>query len=189
MQKKRLRVVLLMFTLMFVLVILVSCGKNNEANDVVEMQQKTSTAEWFENNMGWFIGIPVGSALDLILGMLFLFAKRKDYKADLMKNELQRAENSKFITDSKDTLNKVGSFITTSQELVNKASNDFNAMNKKFDDLSIKFDDLEKTNDKLTNDIEKLISIIALISSNNSDLVANGIAEEINAISTSSKNE
>ena len=187
MRKKRINIVLLGFTFVLISALLISCANNEVVNTVADVAQKTETANWFENNMGWFVGIPIGTVASSILEIVALSKKSKAYTKDLFANSETRKEVKTAIKEISDTNAKVGKFVT-------KAENIFLNLDKKVD---FAIDKAEKTAegckevadkvDGLKTEVEALLQAISLMASQDKDLVSSGVAEKVNKIAESVK--
>lgn len=180
MSKKKIWAVFLSIGCLTLLLGLTSCNKAVASEVVAEVNQKTDVATWFENNLGWFVGIPSGVVLANCLELIGLFKKKRAYTKDLFENSLMRANISKEVTNLADSNVKFGRFVTETQ-------NKLIATDKKIDDVLNKAEEQAKsyaeviqTNMQLEKKVDTLLQALALMSSQDKDLVANGVAEKIN---------
>lgn len=180
MSRKKKLVVLSLLAAVFLLV-LSSC---NVKENVAEVVQKTESAQWFEDNLAWFIGIPSGTVLAVIGEFIYLFKKKKDYAKDLFQNNKTRKDISNFLTSAKQQGDKVEKVVDTVEAKVIKVENKLEEFDNKIDKISDNILQYVEENKTVNTKIETLIQMFALVVSKDEDLVASGIAEKINQLIT-----
>ena len=182
MRKKNLGCAFVVFLCLLMLLILASCNKA-VANEIAASEnQKTEIATWFENNLGWFIGIPSGVFLASILELLGLFSKKKDYAKDMFQNSLMREYVHKEISKVAETNVKFGQFVTETQNRLIETDKKIDEVIEKAEAQASKYEEIVNANLQLESKINTLIVALALMSSQDKDLVANGVAEKINKL-------
>ena len=185
MKRKKFWVVFFSISCLVLLLVLVSCKKDN-ANEAVAtteyVVEKTNGAKWFEDNFGFLVAVPVGTILSLLLEFCFLFKSRKSTRQDLFENKLQREYQTEFIKESVEVQKELVNFVTNSNQKFDKIGNAVEKLTETNETLINKYDGLNDSQKVLAYKVDELINIFVYIASTNKDLVANGTAEKINAL-------
>ena len=182
--KKKINILLMVLTMVFVAVLLVSCG-NGEV--VEETAEKTGVAEWFENNLGWFVGIPTGVVLSNVLEFLLLFKKSKNYAQDLFHNNETRKSVAKTVNDFSETNAKLGKFVTKTEQTDLALDKKIDSTIEKVEQQAEKFVEVQNQCAVVKTEVEALLEVLSLIASQDKDLVSSGVAEKVNKIVESVK--
>lgn len=155
-------------------------------NEEPKAETKTKAAEWFETNLGWFVGIPVGTLLTLLIDMLVLFKKAKE----------RIAENQSTKDLHKVALDEIAyakAIMTKSQEIAKAAVETANYVKANIEDIQRRLDvtdnmilenttmfsNLKNSIADLENKIATLNEVEQLIATHSKELVGNGTAERI----------
>lgn len=174
--------------------------ENTASNEVLvedETNTKTDFANWFEDNLGWLFGLPLGSLLTIALEILVL-AKKSKAKVEELK---ETKDANKFIKEQIEIGNEM---YTKGVELFDVCKETITTVETNFNELSSvltdKVNDIAKRLDNTDNlvietkntfdalngiieankvEIEKLQQALLLVSTHTKELVANSTAEEI----------
>lgn len=177
--KKLVVVSLLAAVLVF---ILSSCSNVKEG--VAEVIEKTESAQWFEDNLAWFIGIPTGTVLATLGEFVYLFRKKKDVAKDMLQNSAIRKNVNSFLDNASKQNEEVAKVVNVVEAKVIKVENKLEDFDNKIDNLSDNILAYVESNKAVEVKLNTLVEIIALVVSKDKDLVANGIAEQINQLIT-----
>ena len=145
-------------------------------------EKRTATAIWFEDNLGWLIGIPSGTVLAGIMEFVFLFRKNRSYAKDLSSNMLMRGNVKKFIDEAKAQNVKIENFVSKTEQQVVDVNNKVDNALTKIDNTCESIKDLQNENQVIVVSLNKLVEVLALMASQDKDMVSNGTAEKINSI-------
>ena len=171
------------FILMVVLV-LVSVNINAEevVEEVAEEASKTTSAIWFEDNLGWFVGIPSGLLLSIVGDIVVLYKKNRSYAKDMMSNEKTRTGLNKFCKDVIENTKQIENYVAETKQQVVVVVDKVDKTVDKIEELTNKVESVAHENKVVAVNVNKLIEVIALMVSTDEKYVSNGIAEKINAL-------
>lgn len=145
--------------------------------DVVDDKKTASDLEiWFENNLGWLVGIPTGMLTTLISIALFVYKTKK--KFDLV-NEETTSQNK----NTKENLVKTKELVDETKKqnevIVEKIDNFVETNEKQMAALTKALETTTKELELSNARIAALEEVIEMIALHTKELVANGTAEEI----------
>ena len=170
--------------ILIVVLVLISVNINAEevVEEVAEEASKTTTALWFEDNLGWFIGIPSGLFLSIIGDIVVLYKRNRSYSKDMMANNKTRAELNKFSKDVIANNKQIENYVAETKQQVVIVVEKADKTVAKIEELTNKVESVADENKVVAVNVNKLIEVIALMVSTDEKYVSNGIAEKINAL-------
>jgi len=184
--KKAKKVVIFSFILVAVLLLLTLNINAEElvegTENVADTIQKTDTAIWFEDNLGWFVGIPTGTLFAVVGEFVFLFKKNRSYLKDQMLNIQNRKDVKNFIENAEKQNKEIKNFVAETNQSVVTIGNKVDNALERVDKVTESINELSDKNMRVVISVNKLIEIIGLMASKDEKLVANGTAEKINEI-------
>ena len=158
---------------------------------------KTKAEQWFETNLGWIVGIPLGTLFTTLIELLYLAKKSKEKIAELKQTKDFNTFAKEQLELGKEMYEKGVQLIGTCQETINVLEANVTELNgvltAKVDDIARRLDntdalviDARNTFENLNGiieankvEIEKLQKAHLLIATHTKELVANSTAEEI----------
>ena len=182
MKKSKIYVVFVVCFCIMLVLTLVSCNNNAAEEVVAEANQKTDIASWFEEHLGWFVGIPTGMLITTGIDILGLLKKRKAYTKDLFENSVMREAISKKISELSETNVKFGKFVTDTQNKLIAADKKIDNVINKAEEQAKRFEELSNASVQVENKVDTLLKVLSLMASQNNELVTNGVAEQINKL-------
>lgn len=184
--KKAKKVVVFSFILVAILVLLTLNINAEEVVDgtenVADTIQKTDTAIWFEDNLGWFIGIPTGTFFAVVGEFVFLFKKNRNYLKDQMLNIQNRKDVKNFIENAEKQNKEIKNFVAETNQSVVTIGNKVDNALERVDKVTTSIENLTNENKVVVVSVNRLIEILGLMASKDETLVANGTAEKINEL-------
>ena len=152
-----------------------AAGEEEIANEL----PKSEVASWFENNLAWFIGLPTGTVISLILEAVVLYSKNKSFIENIREGKAQRKEVKKFIDDSKLSIDNMKNDI---KELKGQMKERFDKSDELAKKINENFTNQEKYIQELINKNDMLTKMLVIQMTHNKEAVANGTAEKINKL-------
>lgn len=184
--KKGKKVVVFSFILVAILVLLTLNINAEElvegTENVADTMQKTGTAIWFEEHLGWFIGIPTGTVLAVVGEFVFLFKKNRSYLKDQMLNIQNRKDVKNFIENAEKQSKEIKNFVAETNQSVVTIGNKVDNALERVDKVAKSIENLTNENKVVVVSVNRLIEILGLMASKDETLVANGTAEKINEL-------
>ena len=180
-------------------------------NNETEIHEATKVETWLEKNLGWVVGIPVGTLITALIEMLYLFKKAREKAQELKETKdvkefaIEEVKNAKQIlettnvllnelkgiydyvlensTKTKEEIDKLKGYV---ENRVNDVQNEFTSQFETNQvDLQKNFVELQKMLGRFTA-IETIQKMVAL---NTKELVCTGTAEKIVKMLEGANNE
>jgi hypothetical protein len=154
---------------------------------IIEENQPSDLDIWFEENLGWFIGIPTGTALTTLIEILVLASKAKKKKEEIEETKEQNTNGKEILTTAKDLLTDTKNLTRNLEISILSALDNIEAtdikVTERVNELTNKlvngFETLNNTIVLLENRLSKLEDVQEMIALHSKELIANGTAEEI----------
>lgn len=171
--------------------------QTNEETEDKKINEPTKAQVWFQENLGWIVGIPTGTLIYALIEILILAKKSKQKLAELKEtrdfnkyakeqvelgNEMYRKSQELFVA-CKETIVIIEASIT---ELDDRLTTKVNDIARRFDTTDNLIGETKATFEQLNSiiyankeQIVKLQKAFLLVSTHTQELVANSTAEQI----------
>lgn len=171
--------------------------QTNEETEDKKINEPTKAQVWFQENLGWIVGIPTGTLLYALLEIIILAKKSKAKLAELKETKDFNKFAKEQLELGKEMYEKGVQLIGTCQETINVLEAKVTELNgvlvARVNDIASRLDNTDalvietkNTFDGLNSmieankvQVEKLQEAILLVSTHTKELVANSTAEEI----------
>lgn len=156
-------------------------------NNLLEENEPSQLEVWFEENLGWLVGIPTGTILAVIADILVLVKKNKKKNEEISETKTQNKNGKEVLNTAKELLNETKNVANDLGKLVLNALDNIektdNLVNDRVNELTNKlvtgFETLNNTLELVETRITKLEEVQEMVALHSKELVANGTAEKI----------
>lgn len=172
-------------------------SETNTEEEQPKINPKSNIELWFEKNLGWVVGIPIGTLITALIELIYLAKKSKEKLAELKEtkdfnkfakeqvelgNEMYKKSQELFVA-CQETIGVIEANVSELNGVLTAKVNDIAKRLDNTDALVIEtkntFDGLNAMIEANKVQVEKLQEAILLVSTHTKELVANSTAEEI----------
>ena len=158
-----------------------------ETEETLEEPKESDEQIWFNENLGWLIGIPTGTLATALIEFLVLVKKSKKKDEEINETKEQNNKGKEILSTAKNLLSDTKELAKKLDDTVAKALNNIEVtdskVNERVNDLATKvtscLEALNTTLALLESRVSNLETVQEMIALHTKELVANGTAEEI----------
>jgi len=154
----------------------------SQETDQYETEEESSgdkLRNWFNANLGWIFGLPLGAMLTALCEILVLSKKAKE-TAQSIKNNIDLKNNVKEeINTFKDIVSNAKEVTNYTYDSIKKISTKLGVANANIDKITHSFNTLNDNLGAISNRLNTLEKSICMIAQNDEKLVSNGVSGNI----------